>query len=103
MTRHTLMALTMGALMGLMMLWMLHGAVTGETQRSLAGAAVFVGAHVLVLAVLLALPAFAARRAPWLHARLSRLHRPSLRHVSLMLGAAGTSALIVHLIHGAPV
>ena len=98
--KHGLMPMTMGALMGPMMLWMLHGALTGNSTSALA-LVIFVGAHFLVVALLLVAVFFAARLAPRLQTRLDRLHRPSLRHIGLMLGSAGMAAASVHFaIHG---
>ncbi len=94
------MPIAMGLVMGPMMLWMLHGMLTGDGPAGLALLA-FVGAHIVVASVVLITGLFAASLSPSLRARLDRLHRPSLRHVGLMLGAALTMALIVHLVvHG---
>ena len=98
---HRIMPIAMGGLMGPMMLWMLHGMLTGDGPSGVA-LVIFVGVHVLVVAVLLAAAVFAARLSPGLRARLGRLHRPSPRHIGLMLGSATLAALIVHFgIHGA--
>jgi hypothetical protein len=98
--KHGLMPITMGALMGLMMLWMLHGALTGNGTSAMA-LVIFIGAHLLGVALLLGAVFFAARLAPQLQVQLNRLHRLSVRHVGLMLGSASTAIAAVHLaIHG---
>jgi hypothetical protein len=92
--------LAMGLLMGPMMLWMIHGQLTGSAQSSWAVAA-FVGAHLLILAVIVAGAVFAARLSPRTHAFLANLHRPSLAHVGAMLMGLAVSALILHFwLHG---
>ena len=93
------MPVGMGALMGLVMLWMLHGMLTGQGH---AGGALFVLAHVAVLLVL-ALAFVVARRGQSAWAQGMLKHRPSLRHVALMMGSALTTAGVIHLIHGGPV
>lgn len=91
----------MGSAMGLMMLWMLHGALTGEGAMGAGALVVFVGAHVVIAAVAILAVVFAARLSERANGWLNRLHRPSLRHVGLMLGSAALSAGAVHLIaHG---
>ncbi|MEL6958904.1 MAG: hypothetical protein AAGL89_08150 [Pseudomonadota bacterium] len=95
------MPLLMGSVMGLMMLWMLHGVLTGQSEVSGPAALVFIGAHVVAVAVLILGGVFATRLSPGLQARLKRMHRPSLRHVSVMLASAAVSAALAHLvIHG---
>ena len=90
----------MGALMGVMMLWMLHGALMGDGVRGWALIA-FVAAHVVLAAVVIAAGLFAARLSPRARMLIDRLHRPSLRHVGVMLLAAAASAGVIHLIlHG---
>ncbi|MGR3486047.1 MAG: hypothetical protein ACU0BF_11930 [Paracoccaceae bacterium] len=82
-----------GAVMGPMALWMLHGPIgRGEGPAALA---IFALAHLAVLGALLAL----ARVVPGLR---GRLHRPTLPHVATMAGGALLSAGAVHLIHGGP-
>ena len=101
MTRHTLMPIAMGAIMGLMMLWMVHMQITGDTARSLGALAVFVGAHVALIGAVIILPLIAARKLVWLQPFTDRLHRPSLRHITLMLAGAALAAAIVHVtLHG---
>ena len=91
----------MGALMGAMMLWVVHGLLTG--QSALAGPAllVFVLAHVAVAATLLTGTLFLARLSPRARGWLSRLHRPSGAHVLAMLAGMIGSSVAIHLsIHG---
>ena len=65
------------------------------------GMSFFVGAHVVLAVVLIVASLLAARLSPALKERLARLHRPSLRHVAVMLLGAMVSAGLVHLIiHG---
>lgn len=92
--------LAMGLLMGPMMLWMIHGQMTGSAQSGWAAAA-FVGAHLLILAAIVAGAVFAARLSPRMHAVSARLHRPSLAHLGAMLSGFAISGLVVHfLLHG---
>ena len=92
--------LGMGLLMGPMMLWMIHGQMTGTAQSGWAIAA-FVGAHLLIIAVLVTGAVFAARLSPRMHAVLDRLHRPSLAHLAGMLMGLAISGLVVHFwLHG---
>lgn len=90
----------MGSLMGLMMMWMLHGMLTGDGARG--GALVaFVAVHVLAGVVVIGGAVFAARLSPRVNAFLARMHRPTWSHVRVMLAAAALSALVVHgLVHG---
>ena len=93
--------LAMGALMGLMMLWMLHGQLTGDSSLSGTALAAFVGVHAALAAALIAGALFATRLSPRAQTWLDRLHRPSLRHLRLMLMGATLSAGAVHIwIHG---
>ena len=85
-----------GLIMGPMMLWMMHDAIAaGSAWWAAAG---FVAAHLLVLALALAILLVVPR---W-RARLAAVHRPSLPHMGAMLGSAGAAAGLVHLIHGGP-
>lgn len=89
----------MGGLMGLMMIWMIHGWMTGDS--GLVGWALlgFIGMHVAIVVVALTLGAWVARMSP----RLQRIfsHRPSMHHVSLMIAGMLTSGAIVHVaVHG---
>lgn len=90
----------MGAAMGLMMLWMLHGAMTSQSETSALALILFVGAHVAVVAILLIGGLFAARSTGPMQRLLKRLHRPSLSHISAMLTgmiiAAGCAHLTLH-------
>lgn len=97
MNRYALKPLSMGAAMGLMMLWMLHMQLIGDSTRSLGALMIFLGAHVAILAVVLTPPFIAS---PRLRRVLERRPRPSLRHFALMLAggafAAGLTHFIVH-------
>ncbi len=88
--------LILGALMGLVMLAMLHGQImSGEFQFGWAGIA-FVLAHVAVLGVL----GIVALMVPALRRRLSG-HRPSGRHMATMLAGAIIAIAVVHVfVHG---
>ena len=100
MTHTRILPVAMGALMGPMLLMMLHGQLTGAGDGGFALIA-FVLAHVAVAAVVLLGVLFAARLSPVWRARLDRLHRPSWRHVGIMAGCAFISGAIVHFyIHG---
>ncbi|KQI69147.1 hypothetical protein AN189_06115 [Loktanella sp. 3ANDIMAR09] len=85
-----------------MMLWMLHGPLTGQASTGGAWAAIlFVAAHVVVAALLMGGALMAARLSPRARGFLSRLHLPSLRHVGTMLIAAAMSASVIHVtLHG---
>lgn len=101
MTRHTLLPLTMGGAMGLMMLWTLHRQLTSDDAMGFAALAVFVGAHLLVVVVALVIPAWAATRLPRVHHFLTGLQRPSLHHIGVMLLGAVLTAFVAHLwLHG---
>lgn len=94
MTRHTLTPTVLGTLMGALMLWMLHRQVLVDGAPDIAALAMFIAAHVLVLAVLLLLPVIAT---PRLRAWAARLHRPTPRHVGLMLLGAVIGAAVFHV------
>jgi len=96
------MPILMGTVMGLMMLGMLHGLVTGESGVAAAGVLVFIGAHVLAIAVVAALAVFGASRFERVRAGLARLHRPSAKHIAAMMATAAVIVALAHLIHGAP-
>ncbi len=87
----------MGGLMGLMMMWMLHSALTGEGTIGTGALIAFVVAHVVVAAIAIGMAVFATRLSPRIKARFEHLHRPSLRHVGVMLAAALIVSGIVHL------
>lgn len=92
--------LIMGLLMGPMMLWMLHGVLTGGGVSTVA-ALVFVGMHVVAVLVALGTAFWAARLSPRMRAWLTRVHRPSARHAAVMLGSAAVAALLTHsIVHG---
>jgi hypothetical protein len=91
----------MGFGMGLMMLWMVHLQLTSADAIGLTALTTFIGAHVLVALVVLALPVLIATRIPRLHRILARVHRPNLSHLTLMLAGAVSATLFTHLwIHG---
>ena len=93
--------IVMGGLMGLMMMWMLHGALTGDGALGAGALIAFVAAHVVLVAIAIGVAVFAARLSPRAKARIDRLHRPSLRHVTVMLAAALIVSGVVHLVvHG---
>lgn len=86
--------------MGLMMLWMLHGQLTGQ-DVSLVALTAFVAAHVVVLLVIIGAGVFAARLSPSIRGKLDRLHRTSWGHMGKMLASATATALAIHLfLHG---
>lgn len=88
--------------MGAMMLWMLHGALTGSGVSGWALVA-FVGAHAAIDAVLIGVAIFGACLLPRLRTRLQTIHRPTLAHVGMMLAAAAITAEMIHLtLHGVP-
>lgn len=98
--KQTIVPIGMGLIMGPMMLWMLHDQLTGQGTSPLAVAA-FVGAHVLILLVVIGAGLFAARLSPGMREKLDRLHRPSWGHIGKMLASAAAAALIIHLVlHG---
>ena len=91
----------MGGAMGLMMLGMLHLMLTGNSDLGGIALALFIGAHLVIVGVLLGLGLFAARMSPKLRARLAQIHRPGMRQVMIMALSAGAVALLMHLIlHG---
>ena len=97
--RHAnMMPIGMGIIMGMMALIMLHGIFTGDGGAS---GVLFVLAHILVIGLAALAVVFGVyRRWPML-ARIL-VHRPSWRHVGLMLAAACVTAGMIHLVHGAP-
>ncbi|SFS21690.1 hypothetical protein SAMN05444714_2914 [Yoonia litorea] len=89
-----------GALMGPMMLSMLHKTLSGGTSP-VSAITTFVVGHFAVLLALLASFAVARRFIPQLRNRLGRMHTPRARHVGVMVMSAGATASVVHLaIHG---
>ncbi|MDX8347880.1 hypothetical protein SLH49_07770 [Cognatiyoonia sp. IB215446] len=93
--------LLMGASMGLMMLWMVHGQLTGETSLSGIALVTFVGAHILFAATIIGAGLVVTRLSPAARQWLRNLRRPSLRHLGIMLLGATLSAGAVHIwIHG---
>jgi uncharacterized membrane protein len=83
-----------------MMVWMLHGQLTGTTQSAWA-VLVFLGIHAVIISIALVGATFAARLSPRLNSLISRLHRPSFTHVGAMAAGLVASALIIHLsLHG---
>ncbi|AKS45106.1 hypothetical protein SAMN05444287_0194 [Octadecabacter temperatus] len=93
--------IVMGGLMGLMMMWMLHSALTGDGTLGAGALIAFVAAHVVFAAVVIGGALFAARLSPRARQFMDRLHRPSLRHIGVMMAAALSVAGLVHLVvHG---
>ena len=89
--------LAMGVAMGLMMLWMVHGIVTGNSALAGPASVLFVLAHLAVPLLILGLGVFAARMSPRLYARLPRLRRPSLPHIATMFAGAAGGAALAHV------
>ena len=73
--KHFSLPFVMGAAMGLMMLRMLHSAVLNEGGPAGLALVVFIGAHVLLGLVALAVTIFAARISQKARKFLARLHR----------------------------
>ncbi|SMX39031.1 hypothetical protein [Octadecabacter ascidiaceicola] len=91
----------MGGLMGLMMMWMLHGALTGEGTIGAGALIAFIAAHVVLAAIAIGMAVFAARLSPRVRQFMDRLHHPSLSHVAAMFSSAAAVALVLHFgIHG---
>lgn len=89
--------LLMGAVMGPMMLAMMHKVLTGDDGRGALALLAFVGAHAALVVGLGLMGLFAARFAPKLRVYLARLHRPTLAHVANMLAGAALTGVVVHL------
>ena len=87
----------MGALMGVMMLWMLHGAISGGNTVGAMALIGFIGAHVALLLIALGAGVFAARMSPRLQGWIDQMHKPSLPHVGAMFGTAVVFIGVVHL------
>ncbi len=101
MMRTTSRPLLMGGIMGIMMLGMVHIALTGQSDLGVAAVAVFLGAHVISVLLLLTAAFCAARLAPSFRARLDRRPRPGLRHLAIMATGATIVFLATHLLwHG---
>ncbi len=95
------MPAVMGAAMGLMMMWMLHGALTGDTSIGAMALVAFIGAHVVLVAVAVAAVWIGARWSPRIQRLTARLHRPSVSHITTMLASAVIVAGLLHLsVHG---
>ncbi len=91
----------LGILMGLLMLGMMHMALTADTKLGGLALAGFIAAHVFVLVALGFATLFAARLSPRMRAMISRIHKPGFAHFSQMAFAAGAAVLLVHLtLHG---
>lgn len=90
--------LTMGAAMGLIMLWMIHGIVTGDKELAGPALVVFVLAHIALPLLILGLGLFAARMSPRFYARLPRLRRRSLPHIATMSAGAAGGATLAHVV-----
>ena len=98
---HNMMPVVMGVGMGAMMLWMLHNNLPSGSAPGWAAAAVFVGAHVALAALVGIAAVFTARLSPRVQSMLARLHRPSIRNMAIMLGYAVLTIVAAHLIiHG---
>ena len=94
---HSTKPVIMGAVLGPMVMWMLHGAMTGNSVTGWALAA-FLGAHVAMAAVVISGAVFAARFSPRAKHVIDRLHRPSLHHAAVMLASALAVSGAVHLV-----
>lgn len=91
----------MGLAMGPMMLWMLHGQLTGSDTRGGWALLVFFAAHVAVLCAVAGAAVFAAHLSPAMRDRLARMHRPSLAHLGLMgIGVLISGAAVHVVVHG---
>ena len=90
------MPVLMGAVMGAMMLWMLHGALVGDGVGGTA-LVMFALAHVVVFGLIALAAVFMARLSPRLRGWLARVHRPKLRHLSVMMGSALVTVTVVHV------
>lgn len=85
-----------GAAMAAMVLWMGHGRIMSGEISLTAGAVLFVLAHVAVLVFVLG----AAMFVPQLR-RFALRHRPSVRHIGLMMmGMSACAAGIHSVMHG---
>ena len=101
MTRRIFMPLFMGSAMGLMMLVMAHRQLTSVDTMGFIALGIFVGIHLGVALLALALPVWSATRRPAVHRFLKRIHRPNLHNVGLMLIGAILAAFTMHTwIHG---
>ena len=89
-------AFLIGAGMGALMLWMLHDRIMSSAFTGWREAAVFIGAHVVVVFVLLSLGLV----FPRLRRRLAG-QRPDARHLAGMGAGMAVSVLIIHAVaHG---
>jgi hypothetical protein len=86
----------MGGLMGLMM-WMLHGAMSGGDTLGAMALIGFAAAHVVLLLIGIGAALFAASLSPRVRDWINRLHKPSLHHVVAMFGSAIAVFGIGHL------
>ena len=85
-----------GTLMGAMMLWMLHDQIMSEGVSAAGATVAFVAAHVSLVGLIVLAALFIPTVRSAVHS-----HRPSLRHVGLMLlGLTGSNALIHVTQHG---
>ena len=101
MTRHSLLPVTLGAIMGAMMLWMLHSQIMTGDSVSDWGPLLFVGAHVAVAILALGIARFGLSRFATVRRIMPRMHRPSLNHMGVMLSSAVGAAMALHvLLHG---
>jgi len=92
--KHSHLPYLMGAIMGPMMLWMLHDSLMSGAALSFAAVG-FILAHVAVLVGFALLAWLGIRLRPSL---AKRLHRPSLAHIGKMLAGAAIAALTLHLL-----
>lgn len=91
----------MGAVMGLLMIGMLHMWLVSESKLAGAALAAFVGAHLAALLIAATLGWSATRFFPTFRMRLALFHKPGFSHVAYMLiGAIGIAALTHLLLHG---
>ena len=97
--RHAyVMPVGMGIMMGAMALMLLHTVLTGDGGAS---GVLFVLAHVMVFGLAALGVTFGLHRRWPILARVLA-HRPSRRHVGLMLIVALATAGTIHLVHGGP-
>ena len=93
--------MAMGAGMGLMMLWMVHGMMTGDANLGGWALVGFIGVHLVLVVVVGAAGYFASRLSPRARVVVARLHRPNLRHLAVMVAGAFGAVIVAHLsLHG---
>ncbi len=95
---HMIPPVLMGAMMGTMGIMILHAELTGTGSGIGVG---FVLAHVAVAGlIVLATLTGLKSRLPVLQKIAA--HRPTLRHIAIMVAVGIATALSIHLIHGGP-